>query len=444
MEFSEKYGRWVVKWRWPMLLLPVILSVIAAYGGQFLKPSGDYRIFFGAENPQLTAFEELQDTYTKIDNVFFAVQPHEGDIFTPEILTALEELTTEAWTLPHATRVDSLTNFQHTRADGDDLFVADLVRGASALEAREIEEIRTIALAEPGIFGRALSPDQRAAGVNVTLQLPGLDLEETPIVAQAALAMAEDLESRFPVRVEVTGMVMLNNAFTTVSIGEMVTLVPLMYLVIVLMIFLLVRSLTATISATVVTFLSILTAMGAAGWMGMLITPPSSVAPTVIATLAVADSIHFLVSMFTARAAGEGSARSGRRGAADQSATDFPHQHYDIDRIPVDEFQRHAADSPSRQRGRVRGDGRLCLLGHAAARDDGSLAVSGRLESESRGRRSRSIRPMGDRAPQTGLDLRNALCARRDPLCAEQYLARRFRELFRRKSRISSSVGFYR
>ena len=37
---------------------------------------------------------------------------------------------------------------------------------------------------------------------------------------------------------------------------------------------------------------------GAAGYIGIALTPPSAAAPTIIMTLAVADSIHILVTMF--------------------------------------------------------------------------------------------------------------------------------------------------
>jgi predicted RND superfamily exporter protein len=100
-------------------------------------------------------------------------------------------------------------------------------------------------------------------------------------------------------------MVMMNNAFFESSINDMGTLIPLMYLVILFVTFLLTRSLTSTIGTMFVLFLSVITAMGVAGWLGINLTPPSSAAPTIIMTLAVADSIHILITML-------GLIRSGR------------------------------------------------------------------------------------------------------------------------------------
>ncbi|MCZ6767826.1 MAG: RND family transporter, partial [Acidobacteria bacterium] len=80
------------------------------------------------KNPQLKVLEAYEDTYTKDKNAFIAVEAKESDLFTPETLAAIEELTEAAWQIPYSRRVDSITNFQHTWADGDDLVVEKLVR----------------------------------------------------------------------------------------------------------------------------------------------------------------------------------------------------------------------------------------------------------------------------------------------------------------------------
>ena len=91
---------------------------------------------------------------------------------------------------------------------------------------------------------------------------------------------------------------MLSNAFFEASIQDMSTLIPAMYLIIILVTFLLLRSIGATIATVFVIIFSMTIAMGAAGWLGIKLTPPSSSATTIITTLAVADSVHFLVTLF--------------------------------------------------------------------------------------------------------------------------------------------------
>ena len=295
--FERSFGPWIIRWRWPVLLASLALVAVTGMGAQNLAFNNDYRVFFSDENPQLQAFEELQRTYTKIDNILFALVPKDGEVFDPRILDAVEKLTLDAWQLPFAFRVDSITNFQHTEATEDDLVVADLVEGGSAFGAEDLERVRQVAVDEPLLRQLLVSPDGTATAVNVTFQMPGKSLDETPQAVEAARQMAAQLEAEYPVKVHLTGMVMLNNSFFELSMQDMSTLIPAMYGVIVIVSFLLLRSISATIGTILVIMLSLITAMGLAGWAGVELTPPSSAAPTIIMTLAVGDSIHILVTL---------------------------------------------------------------------------------------------------------------------------------------------------
>ena len=146
---SRSLAERLVRWRWLFVVLVFSFVGFAASGARFLGFSNDYRVFFSEENPQLIAFENLQNTYTKSDNVLFVIAPADGDVFTPHTLEAVEWLTEQAWQIPYSIRVDSVTNFQYTRAEGDDLIVEDLVMQASELGPGELENIREVAVREP-------------------------------------------------------------------------------------------------------------------------------------------------------------------------------------------------------------------------------------------------------------------------------------------------------
>ena len=296
---ENKLGEWVISWRWWIILATLLLVIAAGSGGRFIGFSTDYRVFFSEENPELQAFEALQDIYTRNDNVLFAIAPEDGEVFTRETLAAVEEFTTAAWQIPYSLRVESITNYQHTWADGDELIVEDLVQNASSLSDDELARIKDIALSEPLLINRAISPAGHVTGVNVTINLPGKSHEEVPEVVSFVRNMAQELELNHPqLRVYLSGIVLLNNAFNEASQNDMSTLVPLMFLVLIVAMGLLLRSFSGTFSTVLVIGFSMVTAMGLAGWSGILLTPPSASAPTIILTLAVADSIHVLVTLF--------------------------------------------------------------------------------------------------------------------------------------------------
>ncbi len=89
---SRSLAEQLVRWRWLFVVLIFAFVGFAASGVRFLGFSNDYRVFFSEENPQLIAFENLQNTYTKSDNVLFVIAPADGDVFTPHTLEAVEWL----------------------------------------------------------------------------------------------------------------------------------------------------------------------------------------------------------------------------------------------------------------------------------------------------------------------------------------------------------------
>lgn len=293
------YAQWVVRWRWLVLITMLTGAVVLASGARFLAFSTDYRVYFGKDNPQLAAFDAVEKIYSKNDNILFSVTPEDGDVFTAETLTAVQELTEAGWQLPFATRVDSITNFQHTEADEDDLIVGDLIEDPGAMSQAQLDRAKRIALSEPLLRNRLISPDADVTGVNVTFNLPGESREETPRTAEAARALVERMEEAYPdLAFHITGAIMLNNAFSEAAILDLKTLIPAMYAMIILVMWLMLRSVAGTLSTLVVIGISAASAMGLAGTLGFSLTPPSAQAPTIIMTLAVADSIHILSTMF--------------------------------------------------------------------------------------------------------------------------------------------------
>lgn len=298
--FERHFADWVLRFRWLIILASLLLVGLLASGGKNLSMTTNYRVFFSEDNPQRLAFEALENTYTKNDNIMFVLAPKGGEVFTKEVLTAVSELTKKAWQVPYSSRVDSVTNFQHTEAEGDDLKVADLVEDVERLDERELWRVKKIALAEPLLVRRLISDSGDVTAVNVTVQMPGInESKETPEAVAYARKIKDEIEKKYPsIKIYMTGMVMMNNAFSEASISDMQSLIPMSFAVMMLMLLLMIRGFVGTVMTMVVILMSIAAAMGAGGYIGYPITPPSASAPTVILTVAIANSVHVLVVFY--------------------------------------------------------------------------------------------------------------------------------------------------
>jgi predicted RND superfamily exporter protein len=118
-------------------------------------------------------------------------------------------------------------------------------------------------------------------------------------VAAFARKMADDFRKKYPdIDLYLTGVVMSDNAFGEASMKDMSTLIPLMYLTMVIITGIALRSFTGTLGTLTIILMSMLTGLGLAGWLRISITTASVNAPPIILTLAVADSVHILVTIF--------------------------------------------------------------------------------------------------------------------------------------------------
>ena len=303
---AEGFANGVIRWRWLIIIVTLLMVMTAGKGGENITFSSNYRVFFAEGNEQLEAFDSLQDTYSKSDNVMFVMTPTNGDIFNKEFLAAVHDVTDQAWQLPWSTRVDSISNYQHTEGFEDDLVVSDMVEEPGELDAGAIERIKQVTLNEPVIIKRLLAKDGRLAVVNVTVQTPEISEDETAILVAKVRALKDQMEAKYPfIEFRISGMVMLSNAFSEMAQGDMANLMPIMFIILLVTLGLLLRSITGTIATLIVIVLSIMTGMGIFGWLGWTLTPPSASAPTIIMTMAVADCVHLLVSFLHNMRAGQ-------------------------------------------------------------------------------------------------------------------------------------------
>ncbi|MGS2723453.1 efflux RND transporter permease subunit [Porticoccus sp. GXU_MW_L64] len=303
--FSLALASAMIRYRWLVIAATVAVVVAIATGMGRLEFSTNYRVFFSDENPELMAFESFQDTYTKNDNILFVLKPDNGEVLTPQLADAMERLTELAWQIPYVIRVDSLSNFQYTWSEEDDLIVEDLISDGLNLSPDELAAKKQVALAEPLLVRNLISADGGTAAVAATLQFSGENISEVPEAVTVARDIAEQFRAEFPdLTIALSGITMLNNAFGETGRQDVSTLTPLMYLILLLAMVLVLRSISAMFATLLVIAASTAVAMGVAGFAGVKLTPIAVMAPTIILTLAIADSVHILVSFFSAMAEG--------------------------------------------------------------------------------------------------------------------------------------------
>lgn len=347
---AQSFSDAVIRFRYPIILLNIVLVVLMA-AGMPPKFSTDYRMFFSDDNELLANFEALERTYTKNDNIHFLLEAKDGNVFTPEVLAAVGEFTDAGWKLPYAMRVDSVTNFQDTKVNGDDVDVDDLIPNPESVTVDEAKVAAKKAFAEPRLVNRLLSEKGHVTGVNITLQLPdpppkagekvrlspqelaARDTANKPadenelvfltreeriardeefraaggIATNAARELLAELEPKYAEVIDfrLVGMTPFNQSFTEASQKDISELYPLVFLLMFVLLIVLLRNVFATLITFVVIGFSIAFGLGGAAWIGIPLSPPATASIMIIMTLAIAHCVHLFIAILYGMRRGE-------------------------------------------------------------------------------------------------------------------------------------------
>lgn len=294
------YTRWLLRHHRLVIVLSFAIVLGLGAGMRYFVLNNDYEVFFEEDDPRVTAYQVVQEEYTRDDTVFFIVTARDGEVFDRRVLQAVAYLSEEAWQLPYATRVDSLTTFHHAWADGDDLLVAPLVDDPSGMSESALVAARDTALNEPLLRNRLIRADSPVTGVNVTVALPdGVPRVSIQITRAAEALMAETMALYPEVSIRLTGLVPLNSAFLITALQDLTRLVPIMTIIILVTMVILLKSVYLTMAVTVVVLMASLSSVGLLSWLGYEVSGPIIVLPLIVLTLAVANCVHILVSMQT-------------------------------------------------------------------------------------------------------------------------------------------------
>jgi uncharacterized protein len=296
---------WALKYRWIILACTLGLVGLFGIGIRYLTIASNTRIFYSADNPDYQAMLAFERVFSREQNLFVVVAPKDGRIITHATLSVLRDLTDCLWQIPYVSRIDSICDYPLLSVDHNDLIIDDLSSNLDQLSTTDLLVKEKKLLADQDKMGQILSHDGRVTGINV-LVTGDPSSKKITTIAKAARTIADTFRQAHPhIDFYLTGSLMLDYTFGEAVKKDLITLLPLILLVLTVLLVIILRSFWSSIAALSVIVLSLVGALGLAGWLGISLNSGSIVAPVLILTLAVADSVHLLSSILHLQGAGQ-------------------------------------------------------------------------------------------------------------------------------------------
>lgn len=303
--FIRAWADLVTVHRYWILLVCVLLIPAMLFTGRAIPFDNTTERYFVSGDPALANFEYLIDLFGDYEYLIVGIEhlPTEGDVFNATTLDAIARITDFFDSHRFVTQVRSLTNYQYTHADGDDLSTDYLIEDVNELadnpsliaEAREIIRGETLAL------GTLVSEDFRHARITARVVYRNDTAAHKVALAQEFYQFIDEQGlAGNDYALHYSGYPLLSERFETLVQQDMQILIPVMGLLMFLVLYLSFRSPVAMALPALVIAVGVL---GVNEIQSYLRIPHSTVDQALLPTLiiiGVGITVHVLVEFYHA------------------------------------------------------------------------------------------------------------------------------------------------
>ena len=334
----ETYAHVICRHRIKTIVIMLVLT--AAMISQIPKITIDTsnESFLHHTDPTLVAYNEFRRQFGRDDLIIIAIEPE--NVFDQKFLKKLTDFHDDLQAqVPHVEDITSLVNARNTRGEGDVLIVEDLLEHWPGEQAA-LEALRDRVMSNPLYMNRLISEDGRlttlviqtntyssegdslesladfdedggaATGGDVIDVMEGFK-EETTSVAEAQFLTGEELSAAVAqvkkvaakyqapdFKLYIAGAPVVTNTLKRFMIKDQKLFIRLIVLTIGLCLFIMFRRLTAVVLPMIVVGCALVSTLGLMAIFKVPLKMPTSVLPSFIMAVGVADSIHILTIFY--------------------------------------------------------------------------------------------------------------------------------------------------
>lgn len=279
-----------------LLALSLVLTVLLGFGIPRAGFDTSLGVLLTKSDPYLQERDHMAQTFPAPVEISFALLPDSKVVFERETLLALADLNREFRSIPLAFSMNSVLEWQSPF--GDQSLFQQAVTAQSQFTEQELLDAKQRALADPFLSNGYIAPELDLTLANVRLRVNSIDAQQSREIVQASDALIQSLQQRYPsVKLYVSSEAHYEQSNRDAMISDLTFLLPLVLLLCTAIICYSFRSVALGCCILGVALLTVLMTIGALAWAGQDFNTISVMAPLVVVTIAVADSVH-IISLF--------------------------------------------------------------------------------------------------------------------------------------------------
>ena len=279
------------------IIFSLIITALMASGLRFFYIEEDMMKLLPAEMDSRKTWETIKDEFGNTEMIYIAFGNKDKSVFDDKLITDLWDLTEALEAIPEIEEVNNLINMNKLQSEDGYLEVANLVQSRD-LNTDQISEIKAYLDKYPKLKLRVVS--QNDDYVNIIIKsYNDVALDVVARIIDNAVEELNDYE------VFIGGVPYVNGVISTLIRDDVIGLVRIGMLVMILILFISLRSFPAVLMVLSVIFLSVIAMMGSMGWVleitgsrRFVFSLINTSMPIILLTIANSDGVHIITKFF--------------------------------------------------------------------------------------------------------------------------------------------------
>jgi len=292
MKNVEKLRDFIVKFRWPIVLLsPLIAIVLIFSSAKYFGFEADVSIWFGKDSQELKDYSEFKNNFGNDDQVMIVFRDENG-IFNKKALSSIARITEALWQTKYIIRVDSLSNFQHIHSDEDDIVVEDFYEDAQNLSSTQLSKMKSIALEDVQVRGLIISEDATTTTIYARMAPQDKVRSEVYIELRGLIEKITDSEAaKTGYTYYLNGLPIVSTEFAQIA-GKDAIFTPIIILATIILLFFVFRRASGALLPPLIVIFTAMSVMALQALLGFKFNNFTANVPVFIVAIGIADSVH--------------------------------------------------------------------------------------------------------------------------------------------------------
>ncbi len=290
---SRKFSDFIIKHRYFILTLIIIITLSSFFGIRKIKFSNKMTSWLSNKDPRLSLFIKASEDFAINNLVLVMVKPKNGKVFEKSFLEKIKRFTEILKGREEIYIVSSLSNTSDIRKTADGIEVRDLLENIPE-SSDELTKLKNYILSKENYRGNIISKDGRWVAFSVFIKdkFDPVKVTGNFVIPQAEKIFGENSEIFYS---GIPSDSFFANKFT---IKDLKTLTPIIVLLIILVLFLSFKNWQGVVLPSLVVIISVIWLFGLLGFLNKSLTIISPAIPVLLVALGSAYGIHIINKYF--------------------------------------------------------------------------------------------------------------------------------------------------